>query len=89
MLALGRAMGRQAAHEVIYEAAQATRHGVTFAHALAADPRVASHLAPDDLAALLDPRGHVGLSADLAREAARRAYALAHDLTARATRDRS
>jgi adenylosuccinate lyase len=81
MLALGHAIGRQAAHEVIYEAADATRHGVTFSDALKSDRRVMDHIPPEDLEALLDPRARVGLSAELARDAARRAYDLAQELT--------
>lgn len=81
MLALGHAIGRQAAHEVIYEAADATRHGVTFSDALKSDRRVMDHIPPEDLEVLLDPRARVGLSAELARDAARRAYDLAQELT--------
>jgi adenylosuccinate lyase len=65
---------------VIYEAAEATRHGVTFSDALKTDPRVTGHIPSEDLDALLDPRAHVGLSAELARDAARRAYDLAREL---------
>jgi 3-carboxy-cis,cis-muconate cycloisomerase len=79
MLGLGRAIGRQAAHEVVYDAARAT--GVTFAGALKRDPRVTAHLDAAALDRLLDPAGHTGLSASLARAAARQARATAHDIT--------
>ena len=82
MLALGEAVGRQTAHQIVYELATATRQGVPFGEALAADPRVTSRLSADRIAALLDPRSHVGCSADLSRTAARRAHVLAEGLFA-------
>ena len=78
MLGLGRAIGRQAAHEVVYDAARAT--DVTFAGALKRDPRVTAHL-DAAIDRLLDPAGHTGLSASLARAAAQQARATAHDIT--------
>jgi 3-carboxy-cis,cis-muconate cycloisomerase len=55
MPGLGRAIGRQAAHEVVYDAARAT--GVTFAGALRRDPRVTAHLDAAAIDRLLDPAG--------------------------------
>ena len=80
MLALGRTLGRQQAHHVVREAALATGPGRTFSQALRTDPRVTAHLGPEELAALLDPSTHTGLSSALAHEAATRARALAADL---------
>ena len=80
MLGLGRVIGRQTAHEVVYDAARA--EGITFADALKCDPRVTIHLDAATIDRLLDPAGHTGLSADIARAAARRARATAHDITA-------
>ena len=76
MLQLGQAIGRQTAHDVVYEAAQAaaTGHG-SFAALLAADPLVTAHLAADAIAALLDPTAYTGLCAAMARAAAARARA--------------
>ena len=79
MLGLGRAIGHQAAHEVVYDAARAT--DVTFASALKRDPRVTAHLDAAAIDRLLDPAGHTGLSASLARAAAQQARATAHDIT--------
>jgi 3-carboxy-cis,cis-muconate cycloisomerase len=88
MLGLGRAIGRQAAHEVVYDAARA--EGTTFAGALKHDPRVTAHLDAATIDRLLDPAGHTGLSADIARAAARRARATAADIaSAWQLRDRS
>ena len=74
MLELGAAIGRQTAHDVVYEAAQASViEGKTFAGALSADPRVSSRLKPDAINKLLDPTAYTGLCAVMARESAVRA----------------
>jgi 3-carboxy-cis,cis-muconate cycloisomerase len=52
-------LGRSAAHEVVAEAARAP----SFRHALLEDARVG--LAPDDLDALLDPSGYLGVAEEL------------------------
>jgi adenylosuccinate lyase len=71
MLALGERIGRQAAHEVVYDAA---RSPLGFAAALRSDDRVTAHLVNID--ELLDPAANTGLSAQLARESAARARAV-------------
>jgi 3-carboxy-cis,cis-muconate cycloisomerase len=87
MLELGRAIGRQTAHEVVSDAARA--EGVTFADALKRDPRVTAHLDTTAIDRLLDPAGHTGLSAGIARAAAQRARATARSITAdRQSQDR-
>jgi 3-carboxy-cis,cis-muconate cycloisomerase len=80
MLELGRAIGRPAAHEVVTDAARAG--DVTFGDALKRDPRVTEHLDATAIDQLLDPAGHTGLSAGIARAAAERARATARDITA-------
>jgi len=83
MLSLGETIGRQAAHDVVYEAAQQAGKGKgSFATLLAEDPEVAGRLG-DDVRELLDPVRYTGLSAQLAREAAQRATAAADDIDAR------
>ncbi|MBN8897800.1 MAG: 3-carboxy-cis,cis-muconate cycloisomerase, partial [Rhodospirillales bacterium] len=74
MLDLGRAIGRQHAHDVVYDAAQAAfvEHR-SFSEVLAADQRVTAHMAPDAIRGLLDPTAYTGLCAQMAREAAARA----------------
>ena len=80
MLQLGAAMGRQHAHDVVYDAAQAAFvEGRSFAALLAADKRVTAHLDADAIAALLDPTAYTGLCADMARNAASRARGAARD----------
>jgi adenylosuccinate lyase len=74
MLQLGTAIGRQHAHDVVYDAAQtAFTENKPFADLLAADGRVTEHLAPDAIRGLLDPTRYTGLCAQMAREAAGRA----------------
>ena len=78
MLKLGATIGRQHAHDVVYEAAQqAAVAGRSFASLLAADARVTAHLDPAAIAELLDPTGYTGLCADMARAAAMRARLVA------------
>jgi 3-carboxy-cis,cis-muconate cycloisomerase len=74
MLQLGAAIGRQHAHDVVYDAAQATVvEGRSFAELLAADKRVTEHLDATAIEALLDPTTYTGLCAEMARDAAKRA----------------
>jgi 3-carboxy-cis,cis-muconate cycloisomerase len=74
MLQLGAAIGRQHAHDVVYDAAQATVvEGRSFAALLAADRRVAEHLDAKAIEALLDPTAYTGLCAEMARDGAKRA----------------
>lgn len=74
MLDLGTTIGRQHAHDVVYEAAQtAATTNQNFGSLLAADPRVTAHLSADAIRNLLDPVGYTGLCAPIARDAARRA----------------
>ncbi len=82
MLDLGAAIGRQHAHDAVYDAAQAAFvEGRPFAELLAADPHVAAHLNPAQITALLDPTAYTGLCAEMAREAAVRARAAAAEIT--------
>jgi adenylosuccinate lyase len=81
MLDLGAVIGRQHAHDVVYDAAQAAFvEGRPFAELLAADPRVTAHLDRQAIAALLDPTAYTGLCAEMARDAAARARATAAEI---------
>ena len=76
MLELGAMIGRQHAHDVVYDAAQAAVvEGKPFAALLAADRRVTEHLERKAIDKLLDPTAYTGLCATMAREAAARARA--------------
>ncbi len=78
MLQLGGVIGRQHAHDVVYDAAQtAFVENRGFADLLKADPRVTAHLDAVAIDALLDPTAYTGLCAEMARAAAARARAAA------------
>ncbi len=78
MLDLGKKIGRQHAHDVVYDAAQAAFvENKPFAQLLAADKRVSAHLDANAIAALLDPTLYTGLCAEMARDGAKRARATA------------
>lgn len=81
MLDLGAALGRQHAHDVVYDAAQeAFVQNRSFSELLAADPRVTAHMTADQIKDLLNPVAYTGLCADMAREAAARARAVVKEL---------
>ncbi len=83
MLDLGAAIGRQHAHDVVYDAAQAAFvENRSFSDLLAGDPRVTAHLDAKGIQALLDPTAYTGLCADMARDAAIRARACAASIRA-------
>jgi adenylosuccinate lyase len=89
MLQLGLTIGRQHAHDVVYDAAQAAFvEARPFSSVLVADPRVREHLDASAVEKLLDPAAYTGLCADMAREAAARARSVATGLIAE-TRARS
>jgi len=77
MLELGTTLGRQHAHDIVYDAAQAAAvEGRTFSDLLAADPRVMARLDRRAIDRLLDPMAYTGLCADMARQSAARARAM-------------
>jgi adenylosuccinate lyase len=82
MLSLGQTIGRQHAHDVVYDAAQAAFvENKSFGALLAADRRVTVHLTPTQIEALLDPAGYTGLCAEMARDAAARARTMAGEIS--------
>ena len=61
MFALADKIGKQSAHEMVYEAAMhGIAQGTTFEQALMADARVKQAIGGDELKALLDPTTYVG-----------------------------
>jgi adenylosuccinate lyase len=81
MLDLGAAIGRQHAHDVVYDAAQATvTERKPFLELLAADKRLSTHMDRKAIEKLLDPTAYTGLCANMAREGAARARAAAAEL---------
>ena len=81
MLELGRQIGRQQAHDAVYEAAQAAfLEGLPFADALAAEPDVSARLTPEQIDAMLDPTGYTGVCSLFAERGAAQARAVAASL---------
>ncbi len=63
MFALGDKIGKQSAHELVYEAAmRGVEAGITFERALMDDAKVKGALDAGELRALLDPTTYVGLA---------------------------
>jgi 3-carboxy-cis,cis-muconate cycloisomerase len=74
MLELGKQIGRQRAHDVVYDAAQAAvTEGRAFRDLLAEDERVRAYLSPAQIDALLDPSRYTGLCRQFAERGAIRA----------------
>lgn len=66
MLALGKRLGKQTAHEVVYEIAMdARQRGVSFRDALLADHRLRASFSSEALEELLDPVTYLGLAPDM------------------------
>lgn len=83
MLSLGQRIGRQKAHDAVYEAAQAAaRDRRPFRELLAGDAEIRRHLDDAAIEALLDPAAYTGTSARFAAEQAERARTVAADLRA-------
>ena len=84
MLELGKQIGRQRAHDVVYDAAQAAvTEGRSFRELLAEDKRVTAHLTSAQIDALLDPAQYSGLCRHFAETGARRARETAAAIEAR------
>jgi 3-carboxy-cis,cis-muconate cycloisomerase len=74
MLELGKQIGRQRAHDAVYEAAQGSvTQGRPFRELLAEDPHVSSRLTAPQVEALLDPAQYTGLCSQFAERGAGRA----------------
>ncbi|MGY8958795.1 MAG: lyase family protein, partial [Alphaproteobacteria bacterium] len=83
MLTLGETIGRQEAHDVIYDAAQAAATGTkTFTELLEADPQVKMHMNAAQIRELLDPTAYTGDCAAMAHAQATRARDVAAAINA-------
>jgi 3-carboxy-cis,cis-muconate cycloisomerase len=83
MLELGRTIGRQHAHDVVYEVAQAAAfQNKSFSELLASDPRVTAHLSRNAINSLLDPTSHTGFAGRIAHEQAEVAIRFAKEVHA-------
>ncbi|MCS7057193.1 MAG: adenylosuccinate lyase [Thermoflexales bacterium] len=66
MFALGQAVGRQTAHDIVYACAmRAVETKRAFREVLAEEPLVRAHLSADDLNRLLDPTRYLGLAREM------------------------
>jgi 3-carboxy-cis,cis-muconate cycloisomerase len=66
MMGLGPALGRQRAHDVVYDVCrQVIATGRSFLDVLADDKRVAPHVGREELAKLVDPANYLGLSGQM------------------------
>jgi 3-carboxy-cis,cis-muconate cycloisomerase len=83
MLDLGASIGRQHAHDVVYDSAMAAAvERKSFGALLAADRRVTAHLDKEAIEKLLDPTLYTGLCAQMAHDAAVRARETAQEIRA-------
>ena len=82
MLELGSQIGRQRAHDAVYEASQASAtQGRPFREMLAESDEVTSRLSAKQIEALLDPTRYVGMSPKFAEHGAARAREVADALS--------
>jgi adenylosuccinate lyase len=89
MLELGKQIGRQRAHDVVYDAAQASvTESRPFRELLAADAQVRERLGTAQVEALLDPARYTGLCRQFAERGAASARAVAASLTGPSRRRR-
>ena len=66
MLALGKKIGKQTAHEVVYEIAMSSfEKEIPFKDALMLDQRVSNHLKEEEIVELLNPEAYIGESEEI------------------------
>ena len=87
MLELGKQLGRQHAHDAIYDAAQASvMEHRPFGDVLRDSPAVREHLSSQQIASLMDPSRYTGLCRQFAERGAIRAREVAESIAAPSTR---
>jgi adenylosuccinate lyase len=87
MLELGRQIGRQRAHDAVYEAAQSSvTEGRSFRELLAEEEHVSAKLTPAQVDALLDPAQYTGLCATFAERGAAHGREIAAAIASRGAR---
>jgi 3-carboxy-cis,cis-muconate cycloisomerase len=88
MLELGERIGRQSAHEIVYEVAQAAAVGdASFLDVLLENAAVREHLDPARIRRLIDPSSYLGESVAIAHDMAQHARTVADRLEFRAEAD--
>jgi 3-carboxy-cis,cis-muconate cycloisomerase len=84
MLELGKQIGRQRAHDAVYEAAQASvTQSRPFRETLAEDPHVSAGLTASQVESLLDPARYAGLCRQFAERGAAAGREVARSIEAR------
>jgi adenylosuccinate lyase len=74
MLALAEKVGKQTAHQIVYEASmRGVERGASFKDALLIDERVTVHLSEKEIDALLDYRAHIGMIPQMVEQVLMRA----------------
>jgi adenylosuccinate lyase len=74
MLALAEKIGKQSAHQVVYEVSmRGVEESLTFRDALRADERVTAHLSANEIDMLLDYRAHLGMVPEMIEHILKRA----------------
>ena len=87
MLELGKSIGRQRAHDAVYDAAQGSvTQSRPFRELLAEDPHVSARLTSSQVDALLDPARYAGLCSLFAERGAAQGREVAATIGRRATR---
>lgn len=72
MMGLAPALGRQLAHDIVYDACRyVNEHGGTLAEALAKFPAVTEHISESEIARLTDPANYLGLAPEMVDRALR------------------
>jgi adenylosuccinate lyase len=69
MIELGKKIGKQSAHEVVYEdAMKSLKEAIDFKRVLREDTRVSKYLTEADIDRLLNPEEYVGLAPEMTRD---------------------
>jgi len=69
MIELGKKIGKQTAHEIVYEnAIKASQEGIDFKDVLLKDARVSQHLTEVKIDYLLNPEEYIGLASQMAKD---------------------
>ncbi|MCL2893982.1 class-II fumarase/aspartase family protein [Brenneria tiliae] len=75
MMKLVEALGKDPAHELVYQVAMRSTHeDIAYREALASNPVIAANFSAQEIADLLDPAAYTGLCAVLAEEMAERVF---------------
>ena len=75
MMQLVERLGKDAAHERVYQLAMRSTHeGIPYADVLRDDPLIRQHFSDSEINTLLDPAHYIGLCAEIAEETAARVW---------------